>query len=144
MNFRSEIEDLITYTLEEKYNRHSFGNRILENNSGNNTMMRRNCYMISNYDNIKQKYIQMKLEQLCSGKSLSKYKDFERINAYRLYLQSKYISSKEMDEKAKKMYDDKIKEKYAGVDPEVLISELVADQEIKLKEQKANKKNKRK
>ena len=139
--FNNEIQSLITYRLEEKYTPYSFGNRLLENMSGNTLMMPRNYYRVSNFDFVEQKYLEMKYEQLCTERKEPEYYDFQRLNAYRRFLDRVCSRVDKLNKQAKDRYEMKIKEKYVGVDHEDLIKELLVDEEILIKKNNKIKNN---
>ena len=106
-DFNMEIQLLITYRLEEKYTPYSFGNRLLENINGNTLMMPRNYYRVSIFDAIEQKYLEMKYEQLCTERKEPEYHDFQRLNAYRRFLDRVCSRVDKLNKQAKDRYDMK-------------------------------------
>lgn len=93
-------------------------------------MMPRNYYRVSNFEFVEKRYVEIKLDQLCSGKKEPQYHDYQRLIIFKRFLEITLSNVDDLNRQAKEKYEMKIKEKYAGVDPEDLTRELLEDEEI--------------
>jgi hypothetical protein len=75
-------------------------------------------------DTWKERYVEIKFEQLSSGKKEPKYHDFQRLVIFRRFLNKVCSSVSDLNRRAKEKYETKQREKYANVDIEELIKDL--------------------